>query len=57
MPAPPLLARLEHDRRVVHIERSVVGRAVGSSDGAEDGLNFGKGPDDPVLLLHNNCDA
>ena len=47
----PLLARLEHDGRVVHIERRVVGGAVGASDGAEDGFDFGKRSNDAVLLL------
>src|SRR5579859_6918987 len=50
-PRPPLFARLEHDRRVVHIERSVVGSTVGSSDRAEDGLNFREGSENPILFL------
>src|SRR5207253_4364258 len=44
---PPLFARLEHDRRVVHIEGSIVGSAVGSSDRTEDSLNFWKRPENP----------
>src|SRR5437879_6846251 len=47
---PPLSARLEHDRRVIHIERSVVGRAVGSPDGTKDGLDFGKRANDSILF-------
>ncbi len=50
-PRPPLSARLEHDRRVIHIEGSVVGRAVGSSDRTKDGLDFGERANDLVLLL------
>src|SRR6266853_2895027 len=48
---PPLSARLEHDRRVIHIERGVVGRAVGSPDGTKDGLDFGKRANDSILFL------
>ena len=47
----PLLARLEHDGGVVHIERSIVGRAVGTADGSEDGFDLREGAKDPVLLL------
>ena len=46
MPGAPLLARLEHDGGVVHIERRVIGRAVGASHGAEDARDFGKGAED-----------
>ncbi len=48
---PPLTARLEHDRRVIHIEWSVIGRAVRSPDGTEDGFDFGERANDPVLFL------
>ena len=47
----PLFARFEHHGRVVHIERSIVGSAVGSSDRTEDGLNFWKRPENPILFL------
>ena len=47
----PLLARLQHDGGVIHVERSIVGGAVGAADGAEDGLDFRKRANDPVLLL------
>ena len=50
-PRPPLLARLEHHGRVVHIEGSIVGSTVGSADRAEDGLDFREGSENPVLLL------
>ena len=50
-PRPPFLARLEHHGRVVHIKWRVVGGTVGPSDHTEDGLNFWKGPENPVLFL------
>ena len=37
---PPLLARLEHDRRVVHVERRIVRRAVRAPDRTEDAFHF-----------------
>ena len=49
---PPLLARLQHDGRVVHIERCVIGRAFGAADGTENALHFWKRADNAVLLLH-----
>ncbi len=50
-PRTPLFTRLEHDGRVVHIERRVIGCAVGAPDRPEYTLDFGERPDDPVLLL------
>src|SRR5579863_2513738 len=48
----PLLAGLQHHGRVVHIERCVVGCALGAPDSAENALHFWKRTDDAVLLLH-----
>ena len=48
---PPLLARLEHHGRVIHIKRSVIGRTVRSADRTEDSLNLWKGSKYPILLL------
>ena len=50
-PRPPLTAWFEHDRRVIHIEWGVVGRAVRSPDGTEDSFNFRERANDPVLFL------
>src|SRR5713101_8461948 len=48
---PPLTAWFEHDRGVIHIQGSVIGRAVGSPDGTKDGLDFRERANDPVLFL------
>src|ERR1700722_2641477 len=50
-PRPPLFTRLEHHRRVVHIEGCIVGSTVGSSDRPEDGRDFWKRSKNPILLL------
>ncbi len=50
-PRPPPFARLKHHGRVIHIEGSIVGSAVGSAHRTEDGLNFWKGSENPILFL------
>ena len=47
----PLFARFEHDRGVVHIERSIVGGASRAPHRAKDALHFRKRLYDAVLLL------
>ena len=47
----PLLARLQHDCGVVHIERRIVGRAVGASNRTENALHFRECAQNAVLLL------
>src|SRR5262249_1328086 len=48
---PPRLSWLEHDGRVVHVERRIVRRTVGPANGSKDGLKFRERADDAVLLL------
>src|SRR5579871_3811278 len=47
----PLLARLEHDGGVVHIEGRIIRGAGGSSYGVEDRGYLRKGADNAVLFL------
>ena len=46
-----MTARLEHERRVIHIEGSIISRAVGSPDGTEDGFDFRECAKDSILFL------
>jgi hypothetical protein len=48
----PLRAWFEHDGRVIHIEWSVIGRAVGSIDGTEDRFDFRECANDPGLFFN-----
>src|SRR5579859_295952 len=41
-PRPPLLAWFQHDSSVIHVQRRVVGCAVGTANSAKDRLHFGK---------------
>src|SRR4029077_10597910 len=47
----PLIAGLEHDGGVIHIEGSVVCSAVGSANGTEVGFNLRESSDNFALLL------
>ena len=47
----PLTAWLQHQRRIVHIERRIVGRAVGASYGAKDALHLRESSQNLVLFL------
>ena len=47
----PLLTWFEHDGRVIHIERGIVGSAVRTAHCAEYRLHFWKGAENSVLLL------
>jgi len=47
----PLFTWFEHDRRVIRVYWSVVGRAVGAAHGTKDSLYFREGFNDSVLLL------
>ena len=51
----PLLLGLQHDGGVVHIERRIVGGAVGTAHGAEHAFHLRKGADNTVLLLHQQA--
>ncbi len=48
---PPLLAGFEYDGGVIHVERSIIGGAVGAAHYAENRLNLGECANDAILLL------
>src|SRR5215469_12842463 len=48
---PPFLPWLEHDGRVVHVERRVIRRAVRPANGSKNRIDFREGAKDTVLFL------